>query len=99
MHSTVRPWMEQIEQLRSEGVIDADDENVLIRHVNDHQSLIERELASIAPEYERRVAADGQERADLWLQQCARELGTREGEKMRRIFDQLSCGEQISDVP
>ncbi|WP_149195353.1 hypothetical protein [Luteimonas suaedae] len=91
MNAAGQTWMERIEQLRAEGVINADDEAALIRHVNDHQRLIEEELFAIAPEYQRRLAGDGRQAADEWLAETARELGQREGEKMQRIFEQFSC--------
>lgn len=85
-----QPWLQQIEQLRSEGSINADDEAALIRQLNACQATIEEELAKVAPEYRRRVADDGQASADAWLAGVARELGEREGAGMRRIFDQFT---------
>ncbi|MDH5822020.1 hypothetical protein QFW77_03295 [Luteimonas sp. RD2P54] len=85
-----QPWLEQIEQMRSEGLINADDEAALIRQLNDCQAAIEEALARIAPEYQRRVGEDGKESADAWLAATAREIGEREGAGMRRIFEQFT---------
>lgn len=85
-----QPWLQQIEQLRAEGGINADDEAALIRQLNACRAAIEEELAKAVPEYRRRVAEDGQASADAWLASVARELGEREGAGMRRIFDQFT---------
>lgn len=97
MSTLSQPWMERIEQLRAEGAINEDDESTLIRYVNDHQALIEQELAAITPEYRRRTATQGAEAADAWLAETAQALGRREGEKLRRIFDQIPCANGLSN--
>lgn len=89
-HATRADLLEGIEQLRQNDLIDADDENELVRHVDQQRQSIEDALAKIGPEYQRRLAADGQASADRWLAQAARELGERDGASSRRMIDQLS---------
>ena len=50
---------------------------------------IQEQVAQAEPEYRRRVQEDGQESADKWLAETARELGRRAGEETRRLTDQL----------
>jgi hypothetical protein len=51
---------------------------------------MEEALKEIVPEYESRVARDGQESADEWLAATARALGERDGAESRRVVDSLS---------
>lgn len=85
-----RGWVEDVERLHQEGLIDGDDQNTLIRHVEEHRRSLQEELASIVPEYKDRIARDGQPRADEWLAAKARELGERDGASTRRVVDSLS---------
>ncbi|NZA26792.1 hypothetical protein H0E84_10390 [Luteimonas sp. SJ-92] len=91
-------WMERIEEMRAAGVLNAEDENTLIRHVRECEERIQSELAGIAPAYQTKLAAEGKESADAWLAEMAASLGREEGEKMRRIFDQFSCADQMADT-
>lgn len=86
-----REWMDKVDQLAREGVIDGDDQNALIRHLDEHRRELDAELRRLVPEYERRVATDGQASADEWLATTARVLGERDGAKTRRLLDSLSA--------
>jgi hypothetical protein len=83
-------WADGLDQLRQDGVIDGDDQNTLIRHLDEHRSTLEDELKRIVPEYESRIARDGQASADAWLAATARALGERDGAQSRRVVDSLS---------
>ncbi len=80
-----------LEQLHQDGAIDADDQNTLIRHMDEHRRSMEEELQRIVPEYESRIARDGQTSADEWLAATARELGERDGAQSRQVVDSLSA--------
>lgn len=86
-----REWMDKVDQLAREGVIDCDDQNALIRHLDEHRRELEAELRKLVPEYERRLGTDGQAGADEWLAATARALGERDGVKTRRLVDSLSA--------
>ncbi|MET0327572.1 MAG: hypothetical protein ABW163_02255 [Luteimonas sp.] len=83
-------WIEGLAQLREQGAIDADEENTLIRHMDERLELVQQELKALVPEYERRAEADGRDAADAWLGACAREMGEREGADARRIVESLT---------
>ena len=85
-----RGWVEDVDRLHQEGLIDGDDQNTLIRHVEEHRHSLQEELALLVPEYRDRLARDGQPGADEWLAAKARELGERDGQKTRRVVDSLS---------
>jgi hypothetical protein len=87
--STREAWMDGLDQMQREGLIDADDQNTLIRHLDGHRRSMEEALKEIVPEYEARVARDGQESADEWLAATARALGERDGAESRRVVDSL----------
>ncbi|MFC3716073.1 hypothetical protein ACFONC_07910 [Luteimonas soli] len=91
-----RGWVEDVERLHQEGLIDGDDQNTLIRHVEDQRRSLQEELALIVPEYKERITRDGQSSADEWLAAKARELGERDGDKTRRVVDSLSTVENQS---
>jgi len=91
-----RGWVEDVERLHQEGLIDGDDQNTLIRHVEEHRRSLQEELALIVPEYKDRIARDGQPSADEWLAARARELGERDGASTRRVVDSLSTVEDRS---
>ena len=83
-------WIEGLAQLREQGVLDADDENTLIRHMDERLEAVQQELKALVPEYERRVDSDGREAADAWLGAQARDVGEREGADARRMVDSLT---------
>lgn len=83
-------WIEGLAQLREQGALNSDDENVLIRHMDERLDAVQQELKALVPEYERRAESDGREAADAWLGACAREMGEREGADARRMVDSLT---------
>lgn len=83
-------WIEALAQLRQQGAIDADDENTLIRHMDERLEAVQTELKALVPEYERRVETDGRGAADAWLGERSREMGEREGSDARRMVDSLT---------
>ena len=86
-------WIEGLAQLRQQGAIDADDENTLIRHMDERLEAVQVELRALVPEYERRVEQDGRDAADAWLGERSRELGEREGADARRMVDSLTSAQ------
>lgn len=88
-------WIEGLSQLRAQGAINADDESVLIRHMDERLEAVQEELKSLVPEYERRVEADGREAADAWLGTKSREMGEREGTDARRMVDSLTSVQPV----
>lgn len=84
-------WIEGLAQLREQGAIDVDDENTLIRHMDERLDAVQQELKGLVPEYERRAESDGREAADAWLGERARDVGEREGADARRMVDSLSA--------
>jgi len=83
-------WIEGLAQLREQGAITVDDESTLIRHMDERLDAVQQELTSLVPEYNERVASEGQEAADAWIGQRAREMGEREGADARRMVESLS---------
>lgn len=83
--------MDGLGRMQQEGMIDGDDENTLIRHLDEHRQSMEDALKQIVPEYESRVAKDGQASADEWLAATARALGEADGAQSRRVVDSLSA--------
>ncbi len=58
---------------------DADDPAVVA-----YRARLQREIAGVKAEYDRRLARDGKASADAWLAEKGREMGRREGEAVRR---------------
>lgn len=85
-----RQWIDALDELVTNGILDAEDQSTLIRHYDAHRQAIDEEFSRIVPEYQRRVAGDGQALADEWLAQTAREIGQRDGEGTRRLVEQLN---------
>lgn len=83
-------WVEGLAQLRQQGAIGADDENTLIRHMDERLEAVQRELKALVPEYEQRADREGRDAADAWLAEQAREMGEREGADARRMVNSLS---------
>lgn len=83
-------WLDMLRGWRDRGDIDASDENALIRHYDERESDLREALKKIAPEYERRVRAEGREQADQWLGDIAREMGRSDGESTQRMLSSLS---------
>lgn len=83
-------WVEGLAQLREQGALDADDENMLIRHMDERLDAVQQELARLVPEYEQRVERDGRDAANVWIGAQAREMGEREGADAKRMVDSLS---------
>src|SRR3546814_6907273 len=84
-------------RLHQEGLIDGDDQNTLIRHVEDQRRSLQEELALIVPEYKERIARSGLDGANEWLAARARELGERDGQQARRVVDSLSTVQDRSE--
>ncbi len=84
-------WIQALDEMRANAIIDDDDQNALIRHYDEHRLAIDAELAEIAPEYQRRVEADGMALADEWIVDKALAIGQRDGEGARRLLDQLNA--------
>lgn len=85
-----RTYVASLAEMRSNDLIDADDENTLIRHYEDQKASLEAAFAQFLPEYQRRVREDGEASANEWLAATARELGQREGAAARKVVDGLS---------
>ncbi len=83
-------WIDGLAQLREQGAITADDETTLIRHMDERLDAVQQELTALVPEYQRRVETDGQEAADAWIGERAREMGEREGTDAKRMVDSLT---------
>lgn len=83
-------WIDGLAQLRQQGAIDADDENTLIRHMDERLEAVQLELKALVPEYEERSERDGRDAADAWLAERSREMGEREGADARRMVDSLT---------
>lgn len=82
-------WITSLDDLRANGVLTADEENGLVRYYDGQRNQLEEDLAHVAAEYQRRTSADGEEAANAWLADKARELGRRDGTATRRVVDQL----------
>lgn len=88
-----REWIGRIEALQADGGINADDEAALIRHVGEQRESLEQALNRVLPEYQRRLTAEGKERADQWLGETARALGEAQGRESRQIVDGLDASQ------
>lgn len=84
-----RLYMERLAALREAGSIGEEEELELIRHFHAMRASLEAALGRLAPEYQRRAEREGEARAVAWLADEAEELGRREGEATRRIFDRF----------
>lgn len=89
-------WIEGLSQLRDQGAISAEDETILIRHMDERLDAVQQELKGLVPEYERRVESEGRDVADAWLGAKAREMGEREGEDARRMVDSLTSAQSAA---
>lgn len=78
-----------LESAREEGLIDAGDENAIVRGLADRQAAVEAWLAKITPEYKERVERDGQAPADEWLADSARALGQQHGAETRQLLSTI----------
>lgn len=88
-----RDWIGRIESLKTDGNIGASDEAALIRHVGDQRESLQQALASVVPEYQRRLADDGKDSADRWLAETARSMGEAHGRESRRVVDGLDASQ------
>lgn len=86
-----RVYLASLAEMRANDLIDADDENALIRHYEDQKASLEAAFLQFLPEYQRRVREDGEASANAWLAETAREIGRREGEAARKAVDGLSA--------
>lgn len=82
-------WITSLDELRANGILTADEENGLVRYYDEQRDQLKEDLAHVATEYQRRTSADGEEAANAWLADKARELGRRDGAATRQVVDQL----------
>lgn len=85
-----REYIASLAEMRANDLINADDENALVRHFDDQKASLEAAFAQFLPEYERRVREDGEAKANEWLAETAQEIGRRQGEDARRVVDNVS---------
>lgn len=81
--------VERLADLRQQGILDLAEEARLLDHYDAMARDVEDEKARLEPEYERRYAEDGEEKANAWLLEVAAEIGRRHGEATKAITDQL----------
>ncbi|MCL1636177.1 hypothetical protein M2650_16270 [Luteimonas sp. SX5] len=81
--------VDRLSDLREQGILDIAEESRLLQHYDEMLRDVEEEKARLEPEYLRRRDEDGEEKANEWLADVARELGRRHGEATRAITDQL----------
>lgn len=86
-------WHEALDQLRDADVIDAADQNSLIRHYNERAQNLKEELERITPEYLRRVQEDGEVSANQWLTETATAMGRRDAEETREVLSRVSTAD------
>lgn len=89
-------WITSLDELRANGVVTADEENGLVRYYDEQRNQLKEDLARIAEEYQRRTSADGEEAANAWLAEQARELGERDGKATKQAVNQLHV---VADNP
>jgi len=85
-----REYIASLAEMRANDLINADDENALIRHYDEQKASMEAAFAQFLPEYQRRVREDGEASANEWMAEVAREFGQREGEAARRVVNGVS---------
>ncbi len=81
--------VDRLSDLREQGILDIAEESRLLQHYDEMLRDVEEEKARLEPEYLRRRDEDGEEQANAWLADAARDLGRRHGEATRAITDQL----------
>lgn len=81
--------VDRLSDLREQGILDIAEESRLLQHYDEMLRDVEEEKARLEPEYLRRRDEDGEDKANEWLADAARELGRRHGEATRAITDQL----------
>lgn len=79
-----------LDAARADGLIDAGDENALIRHADGRANELKEALDRIATEYQSRVRDDGQSNADQWLAATAEAMGRRDGEETRQLLSSIA---------
>ena len=91
--SGTQDCIDGLDQLQQSGAIDADEQNMLIRHLADHKRAMDEAMLEITPEYERRIAQDGQASADEWLASTAQALGEKHGAATRQVLGSLNVNQ------
>ncbi|TKR29287.1 hypothetical protein FCE95_14080 [Luteimonas gilva] len=81
--------VERLADLRQQGILDIAEETRLLDHYDAMARDIEDEKARLEPEFERRRAEDGDEKAAAWLLEVSTEIGRRHGAATRALTDQL----------
>jgi patatin-like phospholipase/acyl hydrolase len=82
-------WLQTVGAWRKDAQLADADESALIRHYDDRQQELATAMESIAAEYKQRLDDDGKASADIWLAEAAADLGRRDGESTRRLFESI----------
>lgn len=80
---------ERLCDLRSQGVIDGNEETDLLQHFDIALRDINEQKAKLEVQYKQKIQDDGQDAADAWLRPLAEEIGEQHGRAAREITDRL----------
>lgn len=82
-------WVDMVSSWGREAQLSGSEESVLVRHYDEWKEQLAQAMEGIAEEYKQRLADDGKSSADTWLAEAAAELGRRDGEATRRLFESI----------
>jgi hypothetical protein len=82
-------WRDMVTSWGKEAQLSGTEESALIRHYDEWKEELAKTMGSIAEEYRQRLDDEGKSRADSWLTEAAAELGRRDGEATRRLFESI----------
>lgn len=80
---------DRLDDLCRQGMLDDAEAARLLQHFDALSRDMAGEKAALEPEYHRRLAENGKDAADAWLDATARDFGRRQGEATRAITEQL----------
>lgn len=72
-----------------EAQLSGTEESALIRHYDEWKEDLARAMECVAEEYKQHLREEGKNSADIWLAAAAAELGRRDGEATRRLFESI----------
>jgi hypothetical protein len=84
-----RDWVDMVSSWGKDAQLSGSEEGVLVRHYDEWKEELARAMESVAEEYKQRLGEDGKAKADNWLAEAAAELGRRDGEATRRLFESI----------
>ena len=92
----MRRVLDRLAELREAGTIGPEEELELIRHYHATRASLASALGRLLPEYHRRRAVEGDQRALDWLSQAGEDVGRREGQAARQVLERLGLDRAVA---